>query len=265
MTDALDRITKEQELATYKGPDRVEPLPVVLEEYRRTVPEQLSFKTGFPSLDREIGGVSTGQLVVVSGTTGSGKTTTYQSFTRTLTAEGCFPLWLSYEVPVDDFALSFNPDYHGWIVLPVTLKDHSLTWIEDRIIEAKLKYGTKAVFIDHLHYLVDLMPKGPNMSLVVGEVVRRLKRLAVEHRVIVFLVAHTMKTRFDEEPDLGSIRDSSFVEQEADTVLYTFRWKEDPSVTVLKVAKNRKFGRVGARIPLVMGPNGYVEKAVQND
>jgi hypothetical protein len=91
--------------------------------------------------------------------------------------------------------------------------------------------------------------------------VRGLKQLALKHRVVVFLVAHMQKTKPDEEPGLGHIRDSSFVEQEADTVLYVWRQKENKSVTVLKVAKNRKRGIIDDRIPLVLKDGRYYEKA----
>lgn len=264
MSDILNAITKEKALATYSGPDRVERLPVVLEEYRKTHPEQQGHRTGFPTLDKELSGFFSGQLVVISGPSGHGKTTLAQAFTRTLVEDGCFPLWLSYEVSVDDFVLGFHRDYREYITMPLTLADNSIAWIEDRIVESKLKHNTRALFVDHLHFLVDLMPKGPNMSLVVGELVRKLKRLAVSHRIVIFLIAHTTKVRFDDEPDLGSVRDSSFIEQEADTVLYVYRFKDDRSLSVCKVAKNRKKGRIGAKIPLVMGPHGYVERVADD-
>lgn len=260
MTDILDTMTKEQELATYRGPDRTEKLRAVLEEYQRTAPEQIHFKTGLPSLDREIGGFFSGQLVAVSGQTGGGKTTLCQTFSRHLAAQGAFPLWFSYEVAIDDFARAFDPDYHSDLILPLILKDSSFEWIEERVIEAKLKWGTKVVLIDHIHYLIPLVARGSNVSLVIGEITRKLKRMAVEHRLVIFLMCHTLKTRHDEEPGLGSIRDSSFIEQESDCVLYVYRWAEDRNVTVLKIAKNRKRGKIDARIPLVLGRDGYYER-----
>jgi replicative DNA helicase len=98
-----------------------------------------------------------------------------------------------------------------------------LQWVEERIIEAKLKFGINAVFIDHLHYVVDFLKIKGNASLCIGDAVRRLKLLAVKHGVVIFLMAHTQKLRFDSKPDIGDIRDSSFVAQEADIVFMIWR------------------------------------------
>jgi replicative DNA helicase len=145
--------------------------------------------------------------------------------------------------------------------MPLKLKSNTLTWVEERIIESRLKYNTRAVFIDHLHYLVSMNPK-QNASFMIGETVRGLKQLALKHRVVMFLVAHMQKTKNDEEPGLGHIRDSSFVEQEADTVVYVWRQKENKSVTVLKIAKNRKRGLIDDRIALVLKDGRYHERIV---
>jgi hypothetical protein len=68
------------------------------------------------------------------------------------------------------------------------------------------------------------------------------------------------KTKNDEEPGLGHIRDSSFVEQEADTVVYVWRSKDNKAITVLKIAKNRKRGIIDDRIALVLVNGRYEEK-----
>jgi replicative DNA helicase len=83
------------------------------------------------------------------------------------------------------------------------------------------------VFIDHLHFLVDLH-KVKNISFDIGSVVRTLKLLALKHNFILFLICHTMKQRAIVMLNwgLGDVRDSSLIEQEADTVLYVWRDKD---------------------------------------
>jgi replicative DNA helicase len=255
-----DQIALEQRLSTYTGEDRVESAQVVLDLYRKDKGSVGSYKVKIPTLDRILNGVFCGQLIVISGVTGQGKTTLVQTISLALLEQLAYPLWFSYEVDCEDFLSVFPGDYKEHVYMPSKLQGNTLQWIEERMLESKLKFDTKAVFIDHLHYLISMNPK-QNASLLIGETVRGLKQLALKHRVVVFLVAHMQKTKPDEEPGLGHIRDSSFVEQEADTVLYVWRQKENKSVTVLKVAKNRKRGIIDDRIPLVLKDGRYYEKA----
>jgi len=113
--------------------------------------------------------------------------------------------------------------------------------------------NVKAVFIDHLHFLVDLARIG-NSSLEIGSIVRNIKKVALRQDVVVFLIAHTKKIKSGfEELSLGDVRDSSFIEQEADTVLYIWRKEEnevDVNRSILKIAKNRKLGTKDKKILL---------------
>jgi replicative DNA helicase len=247
MTDLITQIELEQKLSTYTGEDRVLPGNEVLEAYRKDRPLVDPYRSKLPSLDKIIDGFYPGQLIVVSGITGHGKTTMCQTFTMALAEQMAFPLWFSYEVACDDFLRVFPFDLPKYIYMPIKMQESGLQWIEDRIMEAKFKYDIKAVFVDHLHYLVSMNPK-QNASFMIGETVRGLKQLALKHKIVMFLVAHMQKTKNDEEPGLGHIRDSSFVEQEADTVLYVWRAKDDRMVTVLKIAKNRKRGMIDEKI-----------------
>ncbi len=257
-----EQIELEQRLSVYHGEDEVLQASKVLELYRKDRPQTDPFLSGLPTLDRITGGFYPGQLIVISGVTGQGKTTLAQTFTLSLMERGTYSLWFTYELPVDDFLRSFPGDYPDHLYLPAKLKDNSLKWIEERLIESKLKHGTKAVFIDHIHYLVSMNSK-QNMSFLIGEVCRGLKQLAINHRVVIFLIAHMQKTRpgTDEEPGLGSVRDSSFIEQEADCVLYVWRFKDDKTVTVCKVAKNRRRGLIDDRIRLNFKGGRYYEEA----
>lgn len=260
----VERIELEQRLATYAGDDRVENAATVLEHYRANRPQGEPFLSNLPTLDRVTGGFYPGQLVVVSGVTGHGKTTLCQTFTFSLLKQGCKPLWLSYEVACDDFLRPFEAydrDCLKYITMPLKLEGNSLRWLEDRLIESKFKFGSQAIFIDHIHYLVSMNARS-NMSYTIGETVRGLKRLALQHNVVVFLVAHMAKTKPDEEPSLGHVRDSSFIEQEADTVLYVWRYAQDKSISVCKIAKNRKRGAIDQRIALILQGGRYVEKAM---
>lgn len=254
-----EQIRREQRLAIYHGEDEVLQASKVLELYRKDNTASKPYPSGLSTLDRITGGFYPGQLIVISGITGQGKTTLGQTFTKALMERGNLGLWFTYELPVDEFLRAFPGDYQNFLYLPAKLKDNTLDWITDRIDEGMLKYSIKSVFIDHLHRIIQGL-NIRNMSGAIGEVVARLKQIAIEKRIIVFLICHMQKTKGDEEPGLGHVRDSSFIEQEADTVLYVWRYKDDKTITVCKVAKNRRRGIIDDRIPLVLKGGRYYEK-----
>jgi replicative DNA helicase len=133
--------------------------------------------------------------------------------------------------------------------MPAKLKGNSIDWITERIHEAKVKYRVQAVFVDHLHYLVDMSRH--SISIEIGSVMRSIKKLALRFNVCFFLIAHTTKIRPDTELDLGDTRDSSFIEQEADNVFYIWRKPHRANEATLKIAKNRRYGVFNQKIPLI--------------
>jgi replicative DNA helicase len=260
----IKAIEREQALIEYAGEDRVLPATEVLKIYRDERPKTEKILSKIATLDKTIGGFYQGQLIVLSGITGHGKTTLAQTFTRNMAEQLTRPLWFSYEVGTDDFLSVFPSDHLQHIHMPLKLKDNTLKWLEEKMLESKVKYATTVVFIDHIHYLVQMNGK-QNMSFVIGECVRGLKQLAIKHNLVVFLIAHMQKTKPDEEPGLGHTRDSSFIEQEADTVLYVWRHSKDKYLTICKVAKNRKRGIIDEKIGLILKDGQYHETTLMED
>lgn len=205
-----------QSLKDYQGDDRVVSAPELSLILERKTDPVISVTSNIPTLDRYIGGFQGGEVYAVSGPTKMGKTLLCQSFTVEFVRQQVFPLWFSFEVPVRQFLSQF--DEVPFVYMPSKLKAHSMTWLEERIMESFIKFRTRVVFIDHLHYLFDLA-KSRNASLDIGSVIRQLKSLAVNNDLIIFLLCHTTKGKSDGNLSYESIRDSSFVSQESDCVL----------------------------------------------
>lgn len=192
-------------------------------------------------------------------------TTLCQSFTNKLASQGVKSLWFSFEMPKAQFLKRFKklPLFY----LPKALKAYDMDWIEKRIWEAKIKYDIKTVFIDHLHFLFDIQ-KNIRPDLEIGTLIRRLKSIALEHGLIIFLVSHTNKGRYMKKEgipflDLSDLRDSSFTSQESDSVLIIVRGKEE-NEAVLEVLTHRRTGAMNKKITLILRNYEFFEKAPES-
>ena len=143
-----------------------------------------------------------------------------QTFTANFVKQLLYPLWFSFEVPARQFLSQF-PNL-PLIYMPSKLKPRAMQWFEDRVWESYEKYNTRIICIDHLHFLVD-MARQQQVSLEIGTIIRRLKTLAVEGNFVIFLLCHTKMGKHDGTLSYESIRDSSFISQESDTVIMVQR------------------------------------------
>lgn len=83
----------ELSLEQYAGEDRI----VTSHELAAQITEHptVQHKTGVASIDRILNGVEPGEMIIVSGPTGEGKTTLLMSITRNMAKADIRSLWLS--------------------------------------------------------------------------------------------------------------------------------------------------------------------------
>lgn len=196
-------------------------------------------KSGIPGIDYACEGFQDGELIIVSGPTKQGKTLLGQTFTSYFAKQKEYPGWFSYEVPEHQFLDQFPvlPLFY----LPTKNKAQDFDWFMERCLEAYFKYNTRVFFIDHLHYLID-MARIKNTSLDIGTIVRRIKRFAVDNDFVMFLMAHIGKNE-SEDLSYRDLRDSSFIAQEADTVIMIKRTpKEGQNTARARVEFHRRTG-----------------------
>ena len=238
--------------SNYKGKDEiVSSREMIKKNSFRKDEEEEKILTNLPKLNELTEGFRTGEVVVISAQTKQGKTSLLQSFTHDFIQNDIPVLWFSYEMRQQDFLRKFGepcPEF----ALPKNLTGNSIEWIEKRIIESIAKYGTKAICIDHLHYLLsmqDVKNRG-GISLLIGALMRELVRIAREWNVCIFLIAHTTKLDYNQKPEISDIRDSSFLAQEASIVLMLWRLKKQgdegfSNESKLSVGANRRNGNTG--------------------
>lgn len=250
----------EKRLLEYQGEDRIAPFSEIIQEFKERKEHKIILKSLFPSLDDLIDGFLPGELIIVSGPTGCGKTTLCRTLTYNFHKQNFPSLWFSYEEQPIEFLEKFPELPIAY--MPKILAKNTLEWIHARVWEAQVKYGVKAVFIDHLHFLIDLA-KLKNPSLEIGAIVRNLRRLAIKREIVLFLIAHLTKTKLEEEPDNEHLRDSSFLAQEASATMFIWRRAIKNTFTdeaFLKIAKHRRKGIMGKKIILKFFGNMFYEE-----
>lgn len=233
----------------YSGDDRVVTMQEVVEMDRLMSSGLKKYRSGFAGLNKLIVEFRDTELITIAGPTKNGKTTFAMSLTTNFLQDGYVPCWFSYEMTPLEFAEKMGTSELPLIYTPRTLHTNSTQWVENKIVEAIAKYNAQIFFIDHLNYVCDLSGKnGENTSVRVGRTMRELKRIAVKWNVCIFIMAHTTKIKATEEPTVSSLRDSSFIAQESNTVLYVRRVGEETnygSKTELFVIANRRNGNNG--------------------
>jgi hypothetical protein len=221
----------------------------------------VKFFSGLAELDEACDGFRGGELIVISGPTKNGKTLLAQTLTVRFSERGTNSLWVSFEVPIPQF-LRQIPERCEFF-LPKINRAHNLQWLEDRILEGKLKHETRAVFIDHLHYLIDLANgKSFHLSIDIGMLIRALKQIALRHNVAIFLMAHSTKAQGEggkpRELTQWDVRDSSMIAQEADSTWIVQRKLNPPrdrgdapeysNQAMLKICCHRQTGVMDRRL-----------------
>lgn len=251
--DAL--IAMEERLKNYRGEDEMilcnDLLDILYAREQEVHPFELA--PGFPKLDSNIKHFLPGELVVVSGPTKHGKTLLAQTFTRNFSSQNHMGAWFSYEVPPYQFLQQFGDDLPVF-TMPKTLKDNSLSWIIERIHEAKLKHGIRYAVIDNTHNVINLTTN--NLSQVMGEFLKAVKRMSVRFNIVTFLLHHLTKVKLGDDDTIDSslLRDSSLVAQTADTVMFVWRDKDvilKPNRGYIKVTENRRYGIMNLVVPVI--------------
>ncbi len=230
----------EAELAAIKEPPTIHSYATHTAEISRLTKTHRGRPLGFATLDTLLGGVSSGELIVISAPTGIGKSTLAKTITYNLAKQGRGSLWYSLEESIWTFLQPFiaNDPLAKWetdgtiskvgglpIHWPEKVEAMDFDQLKKTIRFAHLKYGIEHVFIDHLSYILDSksIERSRSVSIHIGDRLRELRQIALATGVSIFLVAHIGKIEDGKEPTLNDLRDSSFVGQEADAILMLSR------------------------------------------
>lgn len=215
----------EHRLAEYDGEDKMIS-SLELAEIIKSEPVPQVINSGIATLDRVLNGFEGGELVVVSGPSGHGKTTLLISITKNMIESGMKSSWFTLENSPRNFIKAMSargvlPEFY----IPTRNIENHIAWLLERIIEGCVKYNTRVVFIDHLHQIFSIERMKGNVSLELGDIVAQLKQIAIEYGLVIFLVAHCTDNPAgnNAEPTMRNIRDSGMISRLADIVLGVWR------------------------------------------
>lgn len=264
LAEALDQ-ARASELATIG-----EILPEVIEQAEHGKGHALS--TPWPDVDRLIGGMAPGRLVVIGARPGGGKSISGTNLAAHMAGRhGHGVLVISPEMDrrevvqrivasecrvnlADLISGSVNErqwsniqsGYNHAEALPIVVDDSpspSLGSIRGHAKEAKARYADLAlIVVDYLQLLsIPDAPKGASRATALGMVSRGLKVLARETNTCVVAMAQLNRegVKNGGKPTMGDLRESGAIENDADQVILLHRPDDElPEIEVL-VDKNR--------------------------
>jgi len=229
--------------------------------------------SGWSKLDKAIGGYNAGDMIVVAGRPGMGKTAIALTFAHDFALRDGRVLFLSLEMSNEQLAKRYvsligqipNGRIRNHSLFkeeidtvqkflnqpPLTFHidddpDNSLQMIRGKCKLHKAKHGLDLIIIDYIQLI--RVNKSHSREQEIAEISRGLKLLAKELKCTVMILAQLSRKpeeRADKRPLLSDLRESGAIEQDADVVLFPFRPayydKEQPPIeqAELIIAKNR--------------------------
>jgi replicative DNA helicase len=234
--------------------DAVQPTLDEIEAAGAADGDMTSVSTGFLDLDRLINGFTPGQLIIVAGRPGLGKSTAGMDFVRNAAIQNGQPSaifslemsqvemvmrLLSAEAKIPLHLLrSGNLEEDHWLKLarrigeigrtPIFLDDSptlNLMEIRSKARKLKQRHGLKLIVVDYLQ-LMSSPKQTQNRQQEVSEISRGLKLLAKEIECPVIAISQLNRgpeQRTDKRPQLSDLRESGSLEQDADVVILLHR------------------------------------------
>ena len=251
---------------------------------RKSMAEMENISTGIKELDRRLGGFFFGQLIILTGERGLGKSTLGSQFCVQAVQQGQTAFmysgemmdwnvqdWFDRQAAGPRYINKVRTDYcgdiymvdgnciddiHGWYKGKCYLYDNRIIGEaeeDETLLEttenAIKQYGCRVLLLDNLMTAMDDDMTNDQYRQQTA-FVRKLALMAKQYNVLIFLVVHPRKTGAGEHRN-DDVSGSSNITNLADVVMWYEKGGEDSECDrVLKVTKNRLNGKTGKGIEL---------------
>lgn len=203
-------------------------------------------KTGFPSLDRLIGGFEKGELITLGGYSGGGKTTLALNIATQIAQAGGNVLYFSLEMTkvemhkrlvcsslrISDFSKITQEEFYAVVEKSKSLENElPLEFIDDADITVEKisaicagKKDLSLIIIDHLHILRSEKRFKDQLALLTY-LSRKVKIIAQELNTPILLLSQLNRSnagRDVKSPILSDLRGSGSIEQDSNLVMFVY-------------------------------------------
>ena len=273
--------------------DRAERIPhsqiATFDELRREVLEEILNpiracgvqSRSLPSLNRLLKGHRMGEVTVLTGPTGCGKTTLLSQLSLDLCGQGVSTLWGSFEIKntrlihkmlsqlagrsLQGDLKAFEAAADRFEALPMYFLRFFGSTDVDEVLDA-MEYAVYAhdvqhILLDNVQFMMAGQGRGFDKFERQDAALDKFRKFASQKNIHVTLVIHPRKEQEDADLSLSSVFGTAKATQEADNVLILQRVK---GAARLDVRKNRFDGTLGA-IPLYFDPDAVSLKEFHED
>jgi replicative DNA helicase len=205
--------------------------------------------THFKALDEKLGGLRNGELYIIAGRPGSGKSTFALNMAQNIAKDKEKVLFFSLEMPsqmliekcvaslsgvnLNWFKEGGKSDDSKWGIVSECMKsvsesglimdDNGYQTVQSITVKAKKMGGADIIFCDYLQLMTG---KGNNRTEEIGGISRELKALAKNLDCPVVALSQLnrgVESRTDRRPMMSDLRDSGEVEQNATAIMMLYR------------------------------------------
>jgi replicative DNA helicase len=211
-------------------------------------------KTGYAELDRNLWGISGGELIILAAQTSHGKTSIAGNMATFIANKyEDYVLWFSLEMPKQQMRRRFVAQYAEVDNLKIKMRrldqseqekvktamekvdELNIALVDnkferDEIISIARKFSHRRkidlIVVDYLQQISNFI-NGASLAQIIGNTVISLKKIAVELEVpIICLSQFNRKFEGDREPMLSDLKESSTIEQAADMVWFLHKYSD---------------------------------------